>query len=56
MDIARKLGIGIVMVIPTFVGGGAVWDIFGSWLAVVVWVMIMALFSGAILSGRLLSN
>ncbi len=56
MDIARKLGIGIVMIVPTFVGSGAVWDIFGSWVAVIVWVIIMAMLSGTILSGRLTSS
>jgi hypothetical protein len=53
MDIARKLGIGIVMIIPAFVGSGAVWDIFGSWVAVIVWVIIMGVLLGTILSGRL---
>ena len=53
-DIARKIGIGIVMIVPTFVGGGALWDIFNSsWPAVVVWVVIMAVLSGAIISGKL---
>ena len=52
MDIARKFGIGIVMIIPTFVGGGAVWDIFKSWLAVFVWFIIMVVLSGAIISGK----
>ena len=56
MDFARKLGIGIVMIIPTCVGGGAVWDIFGNWLAVVLWLVLMALLSGAIISGRMLRS
>jgi hypothetical protein len=42
MGIARCLGIGIVMIIPSFVGGGAVWDIFNSWAAVFAWIFIMA--------------
>ncbi|MBW2610179.1 MAG: hypothetical protein JRC68_07520 [Deltaproteobacteria bacterium] len=53
MDIFRKIGIGIVMIIPTFVGGGIVWGIFSSWLAVIAWIIIMAFLYGGILSGRL---
>ena len=50
MDVPRKIGIGILMIIPTFVGGGALWDLFhGSWLAVVGWIILMALCSGAII-------
>lgn len=47
MDVPRLLGKGIVMIIPTFVGAGAVWDIFHSWVAVGVWVVIVGLVSGA---------
>jgi hypothetical protein len=49
MDTARKLGIGIVMIIPTFVVAGALWQIFSSWLAVIVWIAIMAAFTAALL-------
>jgi hypothetical protein len=42
MDISRKIGIGIVMIIPTFVGCGAVWGIFHSYIACVIWIAIMA--------------
>ena len=52
MDIPRKIGIGILMIVPAFVGAGALWDIFhGSWLAVIVWIILMALLSGAIIAG-----
>ena len=53
MDFTRKLGIGIVMMVPTFVGGGAVWSMFGSWLAVFIWIAIMVLTCRAILTGKL---
>lgn len=56
MDIARRIGIGIIMIIPTFVGGGAVWDIFHSWFVVFVWVVIMAVLSGYIITGKLSFN
>jgi hypothetical protein len=50
MGIARCLGIGIVMIIPSFVGGGALWVLFKSWAAVSVWIIIMAIVYGIILS------
>jgi len=50
MGIVRCLGIGIIMIIPSFVGGGAIWDILNSWAAVFVWVAAMAVVYGIILS------
>ena len=41
MDIPRMIGIGIVMIVPTFVLGGAIWDIFHNWLAVLALILIM---------------
>jgi len=49
MDISRSLGVGIVMIIPSFVGGGALWDIFNSWGVVIAWVAVMAVIYGLIL-------
>ncbi|MBN1847909.1 MAG: hypothetical protein JW932_04920 [Deltaproteobacteria bacterium] len=49
MDISRMLGIGIVMIIPGFVGSGLLWNIFGSWLAVLLWVAVTAAIYGGIL-------
>jgi len=40
---ARDLGIGIVMIIPAFVGGGALWHCFHSWLAILAWIIVMAI-------------
>ncbi|MBW1997363.1 MAG: hypothetical protein JRJ29_05275 [Deltaproteobacteria bacterium] len=57
MDVPRKIGIGILMLIPAFVGGGALWDIFGgSWIPVVIWVLIMAGVAGGIISEKLFSG
>ena len=53
MDIARRFGIGIVMIIPTFVGGGAVWSLFNSWLPVFVWLAAMIVLFGSIITGKL---
>ena len=41
MDISRKLGIGVVMMIPGFVGSGLAWHLTSSWLLVFVWVAVM---------------
>ena len=48
MDVFRKIGIGIVLIVPAFVGAGAVWGILHNWGAVFLWVVIMAGVCGAI--------
>ena len=53
MDIARKFGIGIVMIVPTFVGAGALWDLFHSWFAIFVWVVLMGVLTGYVIKGTL---
>lgn len=52
MDLARKIGIGIAMIIPTFVGCGAIWALLHSWLAALVWFIIMVVLCSRIVSGR----
>lgn len=42
MDIFRKLGIGIVFIIPSFVLGGALWAMIESWFGVLVLEVVMA--------------
>ena len=56
MDWARKIGICVVMIIPAFVGAGAIWDIFHNWFAVFIWVAIMAFVAGNIAFGKWLSG
>ncbi len=56
MDLARKFGIGIVMIIPAFVGSGALWHIFHSFIPVIVWVIIVAFVAGGIITSRLSSR
>ncbi|MCF8082320.1 MAG: hypothetical protein K9M96_04440 [Deltaproteobacteria bacterium] len=41
MDIPRKIGIGVVMIIPTFVGAGIWWELFSSWAVVLIWIFFM---------------
>jgi len=43
MDLYRKIGIGIVTMIPAFVLGGLVWELFGSWLAVLGLELVVAI-------------
>ena len=52
MDLSRKIGIGIVMIIPAFVTGGLLWSIIPSWIAVVIWEIIMVLIYGGIVKGK----
>jgi len=52
MDLFRKIGIGIVSIIPAFVLGGLIWDWFGSWMAVLGMVIIVGIFSGSAIAGR----
>jgi len=56
MEFSRGIGIGIVMLIPTFVGTGAVWALFHSWFPVLIWVAIMAVIAGGVISGRYIKS
>ena len=52
MDLTRKIGIGIVMIVPAFVFGGLVWAWFESWIVVFLMdILIAALYVG-IITGR----
>jgi hypothetical protein len=37
MDLPRKLGVGIVTLVPAFVLGGALWSLTNSWIA--AWIL-----------------
>ncbi|MBW1772767.1 MAG: hypothetical protein JRJ82_07740 [Deltaproteobacteria bacterium] len=56
MDISRKLGIGIVMIVPAVVGSGALWAIFHHAVPILIWVAIMLGTLGGIVSGKFLRN
>ena len=53
MNIPRTLGIAIVMIVPTFVGSGALWAIFHHAAPVIIWVLIMIGVLGGIITGKL---
>lgn len=50
MDISRKLGILVVLGVPVIVGGGIVYGLFGSYIPVVIWEVIVLAFAGAVIS------
>ena len=49
MEISRDIGIGIVMIIPSFVGSGALWQVFHNWPVVFIWLIVMVCLYGGIL-------
>ncbi len=40
-ELARKIAIAIVMIVPAFVIAGLLWDITESWAVVVLWEIAM---------------
>lgn len=52
MDIFRRIGIAIVMIVPTVVIAGALWAIFHSWIPIIIWAVIMAGFAAGVISGK----
>lgn len=50
MEISRKLGILIVFGVPAIVGGGVAYAIFGSYVAVLVYGIVLLLTAGSIVS------
>jgi uncharacterized protein (DUF983 family) len=55
MEIPRKLGIAIVMIVPVVVSAGMVWAVFESWIPVIVVVILMALLYRSIIKGKMVS-
>ena len=45
MDVPRMFGKAIVMIIPGFVGAGAVWDVFHNWTAIGIWTVAVVIFT-----------
>lgn len=50
MNVARKLGILIVLGVPAIVGSGIVYAVFGSYVAVAVFLVFLLLFAGGFVS------
>jgi len=56
MDIYRKIGIGIVMIIPGFVLGGLIWELLHSWLAVLAVEIGVGIVYHRIITGKFLTT
>ena len=53
MDITRKIGIGITMIVPAFVLGGLLWSWFHSMVVVWLFELVMAGLYVSIITGKL---
>ena len=53
---SRDIGIGIVMIVPSFVGSGAVWQFTHSWWLVFLWIIAMVCVYGGILKKKYSSD
>jgi hypothetical protein len=50
MTVARRLGILVVFGVPAIIGGGIVYAIFGSYVPVAVFVGLLILIAGGLVS------
>ena len=50
MDISRKLGILVVFGVPSIVGAGIVYHIFGSYVPVFIFETLLVLVAGGLIS------
>ncbi len=55
MDLPRKIGIGIVMMIPAFVFSGLFWDLTHSWIVVFLVIASMIFLYTQIITGKIKS-
>ena len=55
MELSRKIGIGIVMIIPTFVISGLFWDLSHSWILVFIVIAGMIALYKQIITGKIKS-
>ena len=53
---SRDIGIGIVMIIPSFVGSGAVYHLTENWWLVLFWIIAMICVYGGILKNKCKSD
>ena len=50
MNISRKLGTLVFFGVPAIIGGGIVYAIFGSLLAIAIYQVVLLFFAGAIVA------
>ncbi|MFN3534618.1 MAG: hypothetical protein ACK4WB_04430 [Desulfatiglandales bacterium] len=53
IPLTRKIGIGIVFIVPSFVFAGLLWHFVSSWLAVLGLEIVMAIIYSLVLKGKL---
>jgi hypothetical protein len=50
MDVSRKLAILVFCAVPAIVGGGIVYAIFGSYMSVFIWELLLIFAAGSYVS------
>lgn len=50
MDVSRKLGILVFFGVPAIIGGGIVYALFGSYIPVFIWEILLVFIAGIYVS------
>jgi len=50
MDVSRKLGIVVFFGVPAIIGGGIMYAMFGSYIPVFIWEVLLILIAGIFVS------
>ncbi len=50
MDVSRKLGIVVFCGVPAIIGGGIIYTIFGSYIPVFIWEVLLVFAAGIYVS------
>ena len=50
MDVSRKLGILVFCGVPAIIGGGIIYAMFGSYIPVFIWEVLLVFAAGAYVS------
>jgi len=50
MDVSRKLGILVFFGVPAIIGGGIIYAMFGSYIPVFIWEVLLVLIAGIFVS------
>jgi len=62
MDISRKIGVGVTMIVPGFVLGGLAWDLMGSFTSILGWLtvlgveIVMVIIYALIITGKFITG
>ena len=50
MDVSRKLGIVVFFGVPAIIGGGIMYALFGSYIPVFIWEILLVFLAGVFVS------